>query len=761
MKSKLFLMTALIVVSGLAGVSFADVVWTGDGTDDLWSNADNWQDGVLPALDSSNVILSEGNDDGNDTVIIDESTSVEINNDMFGPEWGITLIIDGGSMVQTNPSGFVFAPIGATGSPSVTRVQNGGNLQVHNLLLGDNWWYSDAPAGNLEVYDTSTVLATDWCWLGGKMNLYGGSVTVTGGFNMDSHAMGYAQIDIEEGELILSYGDVTETVEGWIEAGQLTAYGQTPGRGVDVVIDTVSVEGSTVLTAINYYPAEYLAPEDGAEGIGTLIGTDLVDVTLEWNCGGDPSDPNALMNPNTITHYIYMTDGTDDPNLYYTNISVDQISTTDPYNSYVIEDLSENTYYEWSIVEGLDDGTGTNTAYLPDDPNNILGPIWSFTSKAAQPSLSDPVNDIADPDGTFTVVEENGVTTEYQWFKVGDPEDEELEDNGIYSGTNTSTLVIEDATINEEGQYYCIGTNGPKYDVSGVAYLWTQRLMGYWKFDQDMLDYVNDGYDITGAAVHNGEIGDNTVEGTGDPNYVIGGGINGSDAMQFFNDGDYVAIGGDTAFFNFYPLGFTVNFWYKQNASIGVDAWRLPVSKLDGGTGGWLFGIDDEYRDWMLFFTNPEDGDEYWADGSIDVNEDGQNDINIGDGQWHMVTAVYDPDSTAYTIFTDGDENETIELDLSDNPLPDNPLCIGGINGESSIDGYIDEVSIYSFVKTPLEIANMYLDVETEAWVCVEDGNDPLDAYDFTNDCKVDLEDYAVFASKWLSCQRVPVEMCD
>ena len=228
-----------------AGIASADVVWTGAGADDLWSNSDNWQDGVVPALDAGNVILSEGNDAGNDLVVIDSSTTVYVNNDMFGPEWGLDLTIDGGSLIQTNPSGFVFAPIGATGNPSVTTVKNGGTLQVHNLLLGDNWWFSDAPAANLEVYDTSTVLATDWCWLGGKMSLYGGTVDITGGFNVDSHSMGYAAVDIEYGTLIIrDDGFTASNAEAWVSDGVLTAFG---GSGTIVIDDS---SGDLVITAV-------------------------------------------------------------------------------------------------------------------------------------------------------------------------------------------------------------------------------------------------------------------------------------------------------------------------------------------------------------------------------------------------------------------------------------------------------------------------------------------------------------------------------
>jgi hypothetical protein len=126
-----------------------------------------------------------------------------------------------------------------------------------------------------------------------------------------------------------------------------------------------------------------------------------------------------------------------------------------------------------------------------------------------------------------------------------------------------------------------------------------------------------------------------------------------------------------------------------------------------------------------------------------------------------MSAAVYNPDPNTYTIFTDGDENESIVYDLANNPLPEAPLSIGGRITESSIDGFIDDVRIYSYPRTPLQIAQDYVAVETDAWVCVEDSEDPLGAYDLNGDCKVNLADFAEFASNWLKCQRYPASGCE
>ncbi len=751
MKTKWCKVLILLIMAGFVGVASADNIWNGNALDGLWGTGGNWSLGVPPAIGQGNIII---NDQTNGSLItIDSSVMSTVDGDVFGPEWGIDLDIDGGSLVST---GFAFAPIGASDNPSVISVFNGGVLTVPELLIGDNWWFATAPFAELHVYDTASVTATGWCWLGGLMSIHGGSVYVTGGFNMNASLQNNAHIDIEAGSLTLAYGDATEAINTWISTGELTAYGLTPGQGADILIDTATVPGSTIVTAVYYYPATNPTPADGSTQVGTLQGDNAVDVTLNWWAGADPNAAvnGNVMNPDILTHYVYVSGGPEDPNLYYVD-AVDHTDMDDPNAMLTVTDLVENTQYFWTIQEGLDNGTGV--AYAAGDPNNIEGPVWSFTTKAAVPAITDPVDDTADPNSTFSVVDENNAATAYQWYKEGDPNP--LTDTGAYSGATTAKLTVTNATLAEEGLYYCIASNGPHTDQSESAYLWTQRLMGHWEFEGDLTDSIADS--VATAPAHDGAIGTNTVVGGGDPNFVSDNGPDGSGSIQFFNDGDYVAID-DADFFNFHRLGFTVSFWYKVNTPILGEGltWRLPLSKLDGGIGGYLFGIDAEERQWALFFTNPDDEVDYWADGYADTNGDGENDIDLADGQWHMLTAVYNPAVTTYTIFTDGDENESIVYDLSANPLPAAPLSIGGRSTEQAIDGFIDDVRIYSKVLTPLEIADLYVTFATDKWVCVEDPDNPLAAFDFVQDCIINLADFAEFANKWLECQRYPDTFC-
>ena len=195
MKTKWLKTVVVLMMTSLAGQAMA-ATWTGAGADDLWSNPDNWQDGILPAAGGGETILAEGNDAGNDYIIMN-STAV-LDGDIFGPEWGIHLDIDGGSLTTT---GWSFAPIGET---SIVDVRNGGYLQVHNLLPGWSWWY-ETPGTTLNVYDTGMVKATDWMWTGGRINLYGGTIDVAGGLNLLYNPLSW--IDLYDGVLVIR-GDV-------------------------------------------------------------------------------------------------------------------------------------------------------------------------------------------------------------------------------------------------------------------------------------------------------------------------------------------------------------------------------------------------------------------------------------------------------------------------------------------------------------------------------------------------------------------------
>lgn len=261
----------VLVALSLAGNAVA-VTWTGAGSDDLWSNPFNWDTGTPPQDGDGSVSLNANNDAGNDLAVIDSSTNVTVNLEIYGPEWGMHLDINGGSLTQIHTSdpdpwnGFVFAPVADADAHSTIDVHNGGNLHVQEMLIGDNWWFSGHPYVDLTVSDTSTVFANGWCWLGGKMNLEGGTVDIGGAMNVAT-ANGYAGIDIEDGTLIIRNRfadgrDLAAEAADWYANGYLTGFG---GTGL-INIDTTTITDGVVITATIPEPATMLI-----FGLGTLL----------------------------------------------------------------------------------------------------------------------------------------------------------------------------------------------------------------------------------------------------------------------------------------------------------------------------------------------------------------------------------------------------------------------------------------------------------------------------------------------------------
>jgi len=449
------------------------------------------------------------------------------------------------------------------------------------------------------------------------------------------------------------------------------------------------------------YDVGFPSPADKRENVA-------VSRTFSWQ--------QVSANTTVESYDIYLSS---DPNMVDPNDPTLVPTYTSTTPSVAVSGLAYSTVYYWRV-----DAIPTAGA----DP--VKSKVWTFTSAGPEVVIDvQPKSMVANPDATFVIEAVN--VESYAWYKQGDPT--------VLS--TTDTLTVANAALADEGAYYCDVTGGGVTKASDTVYLWTPRLLGHWKFDGNMLDSVAD--TVAGAPAHDGVIGENTVAGSGDPNFVLDG-INGG-AIQFFNDGDYVAIP-DSAFWNIHPAGFTVSLWYRQEASAG---WRLAASKLDAGTAGWLIGVDSGRNDATFIVET----------GGSALN--GDPDINTRDGQWHLLTTTYNPADTTLRFYTDGLYDGSKVINLANYALPEALLSIGGRSSESSVGGSIDDVRMYSYPLPAEDIAQMYLDFEDDGYLClVPEGGASLGAVDLNGDCRVSLDDISLMAEWWLDCYRYPDSFC-
>ena len=152
---------------------------------------------------------------------------------------------------------------------------------------------------------------------------------------------------------------------------------------------------------------------------------------------------------------------------------------------------------------------------------------------------------------------------------------------------------------------------------------------------------------------------------------------------------------------------------------------------------------------WTDTFGNPDDGE-------------------INDGEWHLLAGTFVPNFSNRTcqmrMYVDGAlRDASADLDMASVlTTSDYEVLIGTIVqaagiSDGSFHGAIDDVRIYNYALEEMELALMYLEYNDGMTVCV-DQTLPWKAFDVTGEpgepsfCKVDIEDFAEFASTWMKC---------
>ena len=453
-------------------------------------------------------------------------------------------------------------------------------------------------------------------------------------------------------------------------------------------------EGIPVVKGKAYDPD----PEDGAISVP-------LDQVLSWTVGDDPNVPD-VPNPAVTRHFVYMSDGVG------TDLSL--VDTVDAAE-YTPMDLQRDKTYYWRIDEGIE-------SYPAGDPNNIIGDVWSFETVLSipiiDPAFPGEVVVFAGESAEFSVVATNPFGDQedlsYQWYKYVDG----VDDTPVATGDTYTIGSVQDS---DQGSYYCtvtIGSNSAAAD-SSMAELTTKRLVGHWPFDNNYDDIVG-GND-------------------GDPNGTmefVAGIEDGSDALAFNGVDSSVSI----------PPAALSQIYSRVTISVWLFGGESQPSE------DTVFEAYDDAGARVLGTHTPWGGSVYFDAGNPEGGADRINKAAAEDeykGKWNHWVYVKDAVAGEMKLYLNGlvwqsgtDKNEPMYGATN--------FMIGrGYTGGQDYDGLIDDIRLYNYALDATEVGVLYSDVQGA--FCA---NKP--ALDYSDNCKVDLADFAIFARSWMECGMFP-----
>lgn len=518
---------------------------------------------------------------------------------------------------------------------------------------------------------------------------------------------------------------------------------------------------------------------------------DTVDATLHWKAALDTTGTYTV-DPDIVDQYVFISKGIADPNLYYagaTSVDESSWSLADPNSSFVAEDLAYDDSYDWAVVEALDgyahNGTDNPVLSVGDpinlvDPNNIIGPTWSFDSLLSIAMIVQEPSDArvftTDPSAAFTVEFTSVNPATATWYKDDVALTGDETDVSINTTSTDSTLTIATPTLTDEGKYYCVLSveEGPDDDIqSATRLLIIKQLLAQYTFDNASDRLENTG-DITYAPDGQGK----SVEGLSDPNemqatnvtltYVTGI----EDTAVYLNGSQYIDLDP-----NGYPKagpldtigdargeGYEKSGWGRGMEEGSILCWVKPntigaiLANFNTDITG--FGFSTETTNNARNIVRGENFDGGYqaigtASGGLQMDE-----FSLQDGQWHMVASTWDNDTVR--VYINGELvnsntsgvpevyrpwNRSVLMGASRSSVPNRHIL------SSLLDGAIDSLRVYNYVITDAEIATEYEALS---------GNKPCLDHNFAGSyyntdntsasyCQVDLTDFADFAETWLS----------
>jgi hypothetical protein len=322
-------------------------------------------------------------------------------------------------------------------------------------------------------------------------------------------------------------------------------------------------------------------------------------------------------------------------------------------------------------------------------------------------------------------------------------------------GTDSNVLTVT-ANAANEAFYYCVVNNDSSVPAtSDFAGLWLKKEVARYKLNNNLEDALNSNqypaeWDQAGDPCVALQVFDPCA-------------IEGSHSVSLAGDVNaFVSVPNSEDYFSFYTRGLTVSCWMKANAATGTGCLASKHALSTTGSDNYADGL---WEGWTLQVIGGTPSLEIRHGG---VNATGTTDVD--DGEWHMVTAIYDYYGLEAKMYVDGELEATDDAGLSPDTVVKTPLdrfAIGSVDTNDGgyhvnpFDGLIDDVRIWTYPLTSVQVAELYYDYvpppPLPPYICI-DGNYPT--YDLDGDCDVDFVDLALFAAAWLECNKFPASTC-
>ena len=450
-----------------------------------------------------------------------------------------------------------------------------------------------------------------------------------------------------------------------------------------------------------------VAPVDGATGI-LVDKDDTSDLspTLKWAASGN-------VTPEDISGYfLYI--GTDrDAIVMATQGDGDMIGssymTATTYQH--TADLEKDAVYYWRV-----------DTRLQDDPNSIIGDVWSFGTELTLPQIDlQPASQIVpeNTDGVFTIEASDplGGDLLYQWWV--DPNEGDahaLTEGADYVGVDTPELTVKSVAGNDVGMYYCVvtnATNPAKVKTTNQAELILGKLIGHWPFDGNLTDIA---------------AGNNAVN-TGEVAVVYDAGIVGDNAYDS-EASAALAIDNtlDTSSWTFS--------WWENAAEIPGGQWESMLAA--GPSSGYENFEFNRYN--TIGYAHGVNGSYVYYPAA-----------GLARQQWVFQTVTYDQYANLVVWYVNGVKLTSFNVKAGV-PTIDELIFIGNTrDGGQPYNGLLDDLKLYNYPLDAVAVATAYTDV-AGGWVCTE-----YPAGDFNEDCIVDIVDLSTMATDWLASGFFPL----